>query len=241
MSSSIAEGIRLASVSRGLDPREFALVGFGGAAGLIATRVAREIGIRRVLIPPAGPVLSAFGMMASDLKRDLAVSHPSSLSSVDLDGVRSAFATLMEEGRQRIRSAGAADSDISVHLSADMRYLDQIYEVTVDVPNLDLPDEELRTRWAENMHERFERLYAYRQQEQDIRIVTLRASAVGRLSVGGGVSDAQGNGATASPSDDSSGKVTNGPAVINTDYNTVVVGEGCSGANSTGTAYCISK
>ena len=231
VSSSIAEGIRLASVSRGLDPREFALMGFGGAAGLVATGVAREIGIDRVLIPPAGPVLSAFGMMASDLKHDLAVSHPSSLSAVNLDGLRSAFAALIEEGRERIRSAGAAESEISVHLSADMRYLDQIYEVTVDVPNLDLPDEDLRARWAENMHERFERLYAYRQQEQDIRIVTLRASAVGRLSVDGGVGPAR-NGsepsAPVSPDANAPGNVTSGPAVINTDYNTVVVGEGCS-------------
>ena len=169
VSSSIAEGIRLASVSRGLDPREFVLMGFGGAAGLVATRVAREIGIGRVLIPPAGPVLSAFGMMASDLKYDLAESHPSSLSSVDLDGLRSAFDSLVEEGRERIRSAGADDSEISVDLAADMRYLDQIYEVTVDIPDLNLPDEDLRVRWAENMHERFERLYAYRQQEQDIK------------------------------------------------------------------------
>ena len=231
VSSSIAEGIRLASVSRGLDPREFALMGFGGAAGLVATRVAREIGIDRVLIPPAGPVLSAFGMMASDLKHDLALSHPSSLSAVNLDGLRSAFATLVEEGRERIRSAGAAESDISVQLSADMRYLDQIYEVTVDVPNLDLPDEKLRERWAENMHERFERLYAYRQQEQDIRIVTLRASAVGRLSVDGGVGPARNGGEPGepvSPDADAPGNVTSGPAVINTDYNTVVVGEGCS-------------
>ena len=228
VSSSIAEGIRLASVSRGLDPREFALVGFGGAAGLVATRVAREIGIRRVLIPPTGPTLSAFGMMASDLKRDLAVSHPSSLNSVDLDGVRSAFAALIEEGRGRILSAGAAKSEISVHLSADMRYLDQIYEVTVDAPDLSLPDEDLRSRWAENMHRRFERLYAYRQQEQDIRIVTLRASVVGRLSVTGADADARGEDADVSAYDDASGEVTNGPAVINTDYNTVVVGERCS-------------
>ena len=228
VSSSIAEGIRLASVSRGLDPREFALMGFGGAAGLVAIRVAREIGIGRVLIPPVGPVLSAFGMMASDLKYDLAVSHPSSLSSVDIDGVRSAFASLTEEGRTRILSAGAAESGVGVHLSADMRYLDQIYEVTVDVPDLDLPDDELRARWAENMHERFERLYSYRQQEQDIRIVTLRASAVGRLSVGGVVEDAQRDGADVSERDDASRETANGPAVINTDYNTVVVGERCS-------------
>ena len=230
VSSSIAEGIRLASVSRGLDPREFALMGFGGAAGLVATRVAREIGISRVLIPPAGPVLSAFGMMASDLKHDLALSHPSSLSTVDLDGLRSAFESLTESGRERIRAAGAADSDITVHLSADMRYLDQIYEVTVDVPDLNSSDDELRIRWAENMHERFERLYAYRQQEQDIRIVTLRASAVGRLSVNGVDSSpaySHDDIASASTHDDHHDEVS-GPTVLNSDYNTVVVGEGCS-------------
>ena len=130
VASSIAEGIRLASVSRGLDPREFVLMGFGGASGLVATRVAREIGIARVLIPPTGPVLSAFGMMASDLKCDLALSHPSSLSTVDLDGLRAAFASLMAEGRERIGAAGSPDSEIAIQLSADMRYLDQIYEVT---------------------------------------------------------------------------------------------------------------
>ena len=226
VSSSIAEGIRLASVSRGLDPREFVLMGFGGAAGLVATRVAGEIGIGRVLIPPAGPVLSAFGMMASDLKYDLAVSHPASLSTVDIDGLRSAFESLSEEGRGRVRSAGASDSDISVHLAADMRYLDQIYEVTVDVPDLNLPDEELRTRWAENMHERFQRLYSYRQQEQDIRIVTLRAGAIGRLPTSGAGELPMQN----AKLEDSgvSASVIHGPSVINTDYNTVVVGEGCS-------------
>ena len=231
VSSSIAEGIRLASVSRGLDPREFVLMGFGGAAGLVATRVAREIGIDRVLIPPAGPVLSAFGMMASDLKYDLAVSHPSSLSSVKLDGVRSAFEALVEEGRERMRAAGASDSEINVHLSADMRYLDQIYEVTVDVPDLDLPDEDVRSRWAENMHERFQRLYSYRQQEQDIRIVTLRVSAVGRLPAGGAGNEAVGSTDRESTAEalalDSEG-VTVGPVVIKSDYNTVVVGDGCS-------------
>ena len=229
VSSSIAEGIRLASVSRGLDPREFALMGFGGAAGLVATRVAREIGIERVLIPPAGPVLSAFGMMASDLKHDLALSHPSSLSTVDFDDLRSAFATLTEDGKERIRDAGASDSDISVHLSADMRYLDQIYEVTVDVPDLSLSDDDLRTRWAENMHERFEQLYAYRQQEQDIRIVTLRASAVGQLPDGDNVSNAAHSPSAGDAVDTmTSLEITTGPTVINTDYNTVVIGEGCS-------------
>ena len=236
VSSSIAEGIRLASVSRGLDPREFALVGFGGAAGLVAARVAAEIGIERVLIPPAGPVLSAFGMMASDLKYDLAQSYPSSLSSVDLAGLRQTFATLVEGGRARIATAGAADANIGLELAADMRYMDQIYEVTVDVPDLDLNDDALRERWAERMHERFERLYAYRQQEQDIRIVTLRVSAVGSLPPESEDRQPKRNvnmpefGVGIGSFDDvarAAGGVE-GPVVLHSDYNTVVIGEGCS-------------
>ncbi|MYA61028.1 MAG: hydantoinase B/oxoprolinase family protein [Dehalococcoidia bacterium] len=81
------------------------------------------------------------------------------------------------------------------------------------------------------MHERFERLYAYRQQEQDIRIVTLRASAVGRLSLDSGVGSARNGsepGVAVSSDAHASENATSGPAVINTDYNTVVVGEGCS-------------
>ena len=231
VSSSIAEGIRLASVSRGLDPREFVLMGFGGAAGLVATTVASEIGISRVLIPPAGPVLSAFGMMASDLKYDLANSHPASLATVDLDGLRSAFRELAEDGRERLRSAGASDSDIRVSLAADMRYMDQIYEVTVDVPDLEMADDELRLRWAENMHQRFQRLYSYRQQEQDIRVVTLRAGAVGRLPATAGkdhASKKQDSDLTGGSEANLPDPVTHGPSVISTDYNTVVVGEGCS-------------
>ncbi len=233
VASSIAEGIRLASVSRGLDPREFVLMGFGGASGLVATRVAQEIGIGRVLIPPTSPVQSAFGMTVSDLKCDLALSHPFSLSEVDLDGLRAAFECLIAEGRERILAAGSLDSEIGVQLSADMRYLDQIYEVTVDVPDLSLPDDELRKLWAENMHQQFQRLYAYRQQEQDIRIVTLRASAVGRLmtsDVTTGESQVQG-----AQKELPSNSPVLGPTVINSDYNTVVVGEGCSASlDSTG-------
>ena len=244
VSSSIAEGVRLATVRRGLDPREFTLIGFGGAAGLVAGRVAREIGVSRVLIPVAGSVLSAFGMMASDPRFDLAHSFAANLDTVDLNEVREVFADMEVDGRDRLWTAGVDGDDVSVELSADMRYLDQIYEVTVNVPDLDLPDQELRIRWAEAMHARYEELYAYRQSDQEVRLVTLRATVLGRLGthsedtlslrmgeVGPHVVEMDGetalqSGAARLRIDDlRPGAEVNGPVVLTSEYNTVVVGE----------------
>src|SRR5262249_2839304 len=83
----MAEGIRLLSVKRGVDPREFALLAFGGAAGLHVSRVARHLQIQKVLIPTAAPVFSAYGMLNTDLQYAFSHSYTASLEHVDLGAV----------------------------------------------------------------------------------------------------------------------------------------------------------
>ena len=181
VSTSIAEGVRLMSVQRGVDPREFAVLGFGGAAGLHASSVARQLGIRRVYLPSAGPVLSAHGMLSTDLQYDFSRSYPASLAGVDLQAVRSIIDELESEGRERLHARAVSDEDIRVAMTADMRYLDQIYEVNVPVPDVSQDDDKLLSQWAANFHGRYEELYSYRQVDQEIRLVTLRVSVFGRL------------------------------------------------------------
>ncbi len=181
VSTSMAEGIRLLSARRGVDPRDFALVAFGGASGLHVSRVARELHIQNVHIPAAGPVLSAYGMLNTDLQYDLSRSHPSSLDRLDLDAVRAIVGELEAEGRQRLLEQETAGGSVEAIVSADMRYLDQIYEVNVPVPDLSLDREALLAQWAANFHQRFEELFSYRQQDQEIRLVTLRVTVFGRL------------------------------------------------------------
>ena len=176
VSNLIAEGIRLASVRKGLDPREFSMVAFGGAAGMLATRVAREVGIQKVLVHPAAAVLSAFGMLTSDVQYDFSQSYPMGLKALDLDEVRGRLKTMEKQGRDRLIENGMSDDDIKVELNGDMRYLDQIYEVTVPIPELDLDEPLLKEQWADNFHRRFEELYSYRQSDQEIRLVTLRVT-----------------------------------------------------------------
>jgi len=182
VSAGIAEGIRLMSVRRGLDPRDFALVGFGGAAGLHMSRVARELGVERVYVPAAAPVLSALGMLGSDLQYDYSRSCPASLDSVDLTAVRAMLGAMEDEGRRTLAPHHPSGA-VEVRFSAEMRYLDQIYEVNVPVPPLEMPDAQLVEQWAAAFHQRYEELYAYHQADQEIRLVTLRASVIGKRDV----------------------------------------------------------
>jgi len=181
VTNSIAEGIRLASIRKGLDPRNFSMVAFGGAAGIIANQVAREVGIQKILIPYTAPVLSAFGMLTSNIQYDFSQSYPSGLEILDLNEIRSQLQEMETKGKNRLKENGVSNEKIIVEFKADMRYLDQIYEVTVPIPDLTFNDLELREKWAQNFHTRFEELYSYRQSEQEIRLVTLRATILAPL------------------------------------------------------------
>ena len=179
--TTIAEGIRLMSVQRGVDPREFTIMGFGGASGLHAAEVARQLQVGKVYIPASAPVLSAYGMLNTDVKYDYFRSYPVSLDRMDLNELRAILDELGAQGRDKLLSQGVAPAAVEIQYSADMRYLDQIYEVTVPVPNPTLPDAEFLAQLTANFHRRYQELYSYSQQDQEVRLVTLRAAAVGKL------------------------------------------------------------
>lgn len=181
VSTTIAEGIRLMSVRRGTDARRFALLGFGGASGLQASSVARQLRIRKVYVPAPAPVLSAYGMLSTDLRNDLSRSFPSSLKGIDLEAVREILKEFEEQGRKRMSEQGVAAQDISVVTSADMRYRDQVYEVNVPLPGMRQKDAKILQEWASNFHRRYEELFSYHQVDQEIRLVTLRTSLLGRV------------------------------------------------------------
>ena len=179
--TTVAEGIRLMSVQRGVDPREFALMGFGGASGLHASEVARQLQVSRVYIPASAPVLSAYGMLNTDIKYDFFRSYPVSLDRMDLNELRAILDDLGAQGRGKLAAQGVAGEAVEIHYSADMRYLDQIYEVTVPLPAPALTDSEFVALLTSNFHRRYQELYSYSQQDQEVRLVTLQVAAVGKL------------------------------------------------------------
>ncbi|MCI0898766.1 MAG: hydantoinase B/oxoprolinase family protein, partial [Chloroflexi bacterium] len=247
VSTSIAEGIRLMSVQRGVDPRRFTMLAFGGAAGLQAGKVARQLQVEKVIIPAAAAVLSAHGMLSTDLKYDYSRSYPAALVGIDLDSVKKIVANMETEGRNKLLGQGVPEADIEISVSADMRYLDQIYDVNVPLPDLHQDPETLLSQWAENFHQRYRELYSYSQSEQEIRLVTLRATVVGRLPKFDPPPLDSGNaktlkekarrsiylgGWTEAPvyeiGDLPPGSLVNGPAILESDFTTVLIEPGDS-------------
>ena len=195
VNTNMAEGIKIVSVRRGVDPRRFALVAFGGAAGLHVTEVARLLEIRRVVVPSVAAVLSAWGMLATDLRYELVRSHVSEVGRMTAAGLRKLFATLEREGRKRL---ARFDGPVTVRRAVDMRYGEQIFEIQVDLDGVDLQAADLMEQVAERFHRRHEALYAYSAPGQEVVVVNARVAVVGALPVLPAGANALGRGAAAS-------------------------------------------
>ena len=153
--ANMERAIRLVSVERGHDPRDFALVAFGGCGGLHACEIARELGIRTVLVPQYAGALSALGMLLADHVRDYAagvLNHP---------GIEREFQRLERTARKELPKSGLIRS-------ADIRYAGQSYELTVP--------------WhaanpAEPFHREHQKVYGYANPDRAVEIVTIRVRA----------------------------------------------------------------
>ncbi|MCC2666004.1 MAG: Hydantoinase/oxoprolinase, partial [Geminicoccaceae bacterium] len=176
----MAEGIRLVSVRRGVDPRRFAILAFGGAAGLHVTDLARQLGLRRVVVPRLAAVLSAWGMLTSDLRYEIARTHIGDASALDAAALRALYAEMEAEGRQRL-AAASFDGEVRVQRSADMRYGEQIFEVGVGLDGIDWNAPDLLDRLARAFHRRHEELYTYALPDQEAVLVNARVAVIGAL------------------------------------------------------------
>jgi N-methylhydantoinase A len=176
----MAEGIRLVSVRRGIDPRRFALLSFGGAAGLHITDIARQLDLRRVVVPRLAAVLSAWGMLASDLRYEVARTHVGDTSALAADDLRRIFDEMEVEGRRRLADA-RFEGAVHVRRSADMRYGEQIFEIPVPLDGVDWAGEDLVRQIGDAFHARHEALYTYALPDQEAVLVNARLAVIGEL------------------------------------------------------------
>ena len=178
VNTNMAEGIRIVSVRRGVDPRRFTLVAFGGAAGLHVMEVARLLEIRRVVVPNVAAVLSAWGMLATDLRYEMVRSHVSEASRMTPAGLRQILLRMEAEGRQRLTGFSG---EIAVRRSLDMRYGEQIFEISVPIDGVDLAAQDVIDEVVARFHRRHEELYAYSAPGQEVVIVNARVAVIGKL------------------------------------------------------------
>jgi N-methylhydantoinase A len=178
--ANLGAAIRLSLFEKGVDPREFAMIAFGGAAGLHAVAVAEEIGIKRVVFPESAGTLSAYGILHSDLSHDLVRSRV-------LDAVPERLAVLVpmaegliSEAHARLNGDAIPAHEHHIELAADMRYKGQAFELTVPARSLQL-DETTRSALIADFHDLHRQRFSYSNPGSAVEIVSLRVSAIGRL------------------------------------------------------------
>jgi len=162
----MVRALRMVSVERGLDPRDFALVAFGGAGGMHACALAEELGVRTVLVPRAGGVLSALGLAIADIRRDYVAPLLGAVDAVDPARLSAGWDALVERARADL---GGFTAEPRLARLADLRYQGQAYELTVggDTP----------AALAEAFGEAHQRRYGHRDDGEPVEIVTVRLVA----------------------------------------------------------------
>jgi N-methylhydantoinase A len=180
VNTTMAEGVRLVSVRRGVDPRHFALLAFGGASGLHATDIARQLDLKRVIVPRVAAVLSAWGMLATDLRFEIARSHIGDTKALDGGALKRLFEEMEAEGLARLRAS--FEGPTRATRSVDMRYGEQVFEIAVDLDGVDWSQADPLPQIAERFHRRHEELYTYSLPDQETVLVNARVAAAGILS-----------------------------------------------------------
>jgi N-methylhydantoinase A len=158
----MVRALRVISVERGLDPREFALVAFGGAGPMHACALAEELDMTTVLVPRASGVLSALGLAISDLRRDLVRPLPAALDGLDRGRVDEAFTAMERAAREQLDDPHCARG-------ADLRYVRQSFELTVAADDLD--------GLADRFHAAHEQRNGYAMPDEPVELVALRVTA----------------------------------------------------------------
>lgn len=178
INSNMADAIRVVSVERGHDPRDFYLVSAGGACSIHAVKLVQEVGTPRIIVPTVASVFCALGMLEADLKHDFVRTFRSKLSALDVRALNRVFDELGEEGKKLLIKEGIRKENMRIRKSLDMRYVGQHHEVLVEIPSGELAREDIE-EIKKIFHGAHEKLYTYSDLESDIEIINARTTAIG--------------------------------------------------------------
>jgi N-methylhydantoinase A/oxoprolinase/acetone carboxylase beta subunit len=169
----MADQIRLMTIKRGYDPRQFSLVVLGGAGPVHGAALAQEMGMAEVLVPEAPGVLAAFGLLAAAIEHHHARTLQTRTDVADLAAVNRCLADLDAAGRARMREEGVPAADVRVAYAADMRYVGQAYEL--EVPLAAPVTTGALPAVLAAFHAVHERVYGYARTQQPVEFVNFRA------------------------------------------------------------------
>ncbi len=176
--TAMINALRLVSVQRGYDPRDFVLVPFGGAGGVHANRLAAELQIPLTIVPPAPGVFSAFGLLVTDLKHEYSTTRIRRTDQLDVSEISGVFSTMADQGRTLLLREGVADEVMSFPRHLDMRYVGQSWELSIPLPEGTLDQQAIDCAVGQ-FHNEHKRAYGHSTPGAPTEFVNLRLAAVG--------------------------------------------------------------
>jgi N-methylhydantoinase A len=179
INESMSEAAAMHASDCGVDPRSLPMVAFGGAGPVHAYGVACKLGIKTVICPVGAGVTSAVGLLIAPVAVDLAASSFMAVGQWDFAGMRGVLADLAKQGEEVVRSAGIEPGVITFSYTVDMRHVGQGYEISVPLPDLNLPDDAFLLQLSENFFRLYRSLYGRVVAGSDIEVITWRLRASG--------------------------------------------------------------
>ncbi|GAA6151322.1 hydantoinase/oxoprolinase family protein [Pseudoteredinibacter isoporae] len=169
--ANMVNALKLISVNRGHDPRDFALMAFGGGGAMHACALARELNARKVIIPPLAGVFSAFGMLMIDLRRDYVRTHRLDLNEAGITEIRNGFAEQLKQAETDYGHDGFGSEQLLHELHLDARYQGQEHTVKVRVADLDADGPAFIDALSAAFHKRHEQEYSFQLADSPIEVV----------------------------------------------------------------------
>jgi N-methylhydantoinase A len=177
--SMMSKILRIVSVERGFDPRNFTLVAFGGAGPMHVCALAEDLKINRVIVPPNPGMFSALGLLTADLFHDYSSPIVSDMSIVNPSSLEKTFKIMEEKGIETLSGEGIPEDLRKTRRSLDLRYKGQGYELNVQIGNHLTEEELLKT--VKKFHKKHDEIYGYFDSDQAVEIVNAKLRVIGEL------------------------------------------------------------
>ncbi|AZU62359.1 hydantoinase/oxoprolinase family protein [Neobacillus mesonae] len=178
--SNMLNALKLISIRKGHNPREFSLVAFGGGGSMHATALAKELGVKKVIVPVASSVFSAWGMLMTDLRHDYIQTYIRRLNQVDLSELNHEWTSLEQQALNQFKEEGLDESKVLFTRFADVRYLGQEHTVKVPVPNGEWTTETI-AEVVERFGDLHEQNFTFKLEGTPTEIVSLHLTAFGKV------------------------------------------------------------
>lgn len=178
--SNMLNALKLISIRKGHNPQDFTLLAFGGGGSMHAPALALELGVKKVIVPIASPVFSAWGMLMTDLRHDYIQTYIKRMNELSLDEMNAQWEEIEKYALAHFNDEGMTPDKVEFHRFADMRYLGQEHTVKVPVPNTKWTEED-KQAIIDKFHYLHEKNYTFKLEASPTEIVNIHVTAFGKV------------------------------------------------------------